>query len=121
MRCVFCTLLLLSSAAHGYDPIEIGSRCELLVDQHLIEQMDGVQLTLHRPVRREVVFRSDAAWEGNGSAYQSVFQDGDRIRLYCLPGHLSAPKMLPPDDRTVSSLPNPFRNHTLRKTAGLSL
>ena len=69
------------------EPIDIGSRRELLVDQHLIERIDGVRLELHRPTRREVVFRSDAAWEGNGSAYQSVFQDGDRFLIYYRGGH----------------------------------
>ncbi len=88
-RLFYCVLLplLLTSAAHGDDVIEIGSRRELFVDQHLIERMDGVRLELHRPVRREVVFRSDAAWEGNGSAYQSLFRDGDRFRLYYRGGH----------------------------------
>ena len=69
------------------EPVDIGSRRELLVDQHLIEQLNGVRLELHRPVRREVVFRTDAAWEGNGSAYQSVFQDGDHFRIYYRGGH----------------------------------
>lgn len=87
IRHFICVLLLVSSAARGDDAIDIGSRRELFVDQHLIERMDGVRLELHRPVRREIVFRSDAAWEGNGSAYQSIFQDGDRIRLYYRGGH----------------------------------
>ena len=69
------------------EPIDIGSRRELFVDQHLIETLDGVRLELHRPTRREVVFRTDAAWEGNGSAYQSVFQDGDRFLMYYRGGH----------------------------------
>ena len=71
--------------------IDIGDRRELFVDQFLIEQMTGeTRLQLHRPVRREIVFRADAPWEGNGSAYQSVFRDGDRIRLYYRGGHHSA-------------------------------
>jgi hypothetical protein len=69
------------------EPIDIGARRELFVDHFLIERLDGVRLELHRPVRRDVVFRSDAAWEGNGSAYQSVFPDGDRIRMYYRGGH----------------------------------
>ena len=92
IRCVFVALLLSSSVARAGDPIEIGSRRELFVDQHLVERLDGASLVLHRPVRREVVFRSDAAWEGNGSAYQSIFQDGDRIRLYYRGGHHPASK-----------------------------
>ena len=69
------------------EPIDIGSRRELFVDQYLIDRLAGVRLELHRPVRREIVFRTDAAWEGNGSAYQSVFQDGDRFRMYYRGGH----------------------------------
>jgi len=79
--------LLTPSLLTAAEPVDIGSRRELLVDQHLIEQLDGVRLELHRPVRREVVFRTDAAWEGNGSAYQSVFQDGDRFLIYYRGGH----------------------------------
>lgn len=91
-RCVFVVLLLVSSAARAGEAIDIGSRRELFVDRHLVERLEGASLVLHRPVRREVVFRSDAAWEGNGSAYQSVFQDGDRIRLYYRGGHHPASK-----------------------------
>jgi hypothetical protein len=80
-------LMLDATSSQAVEPIDIGSRRELLVDQHLIETLDGVRLELHRPTRREVVFRSDAAWEGNGSAYQSVFQDGDRFLIYYRGGH----------------------------------
>ncbi|MEZ6076564.1 MAG: hypothetical protein R3C56_13165 [Pirellulaceae bacterium] len=72
---------------HNPEAVNIGSRRELFVDQYLIERLDGVRLELHRPVRREVVFRTDAAWEGNGSAYQSVFRDGDIFRMYYRGGH----------------------------------
>lgn len=67
--------------------IDIGSRRELFVDNHLIGRLAGARVELHRPQRREVVFRTDAPWEGNGSAYQSVFQDGDRFRMYYRGGH----------------------------------
>ena len=74
--------LCLTDFVQAEEPIEIGSRRELFVDEHLIDRLIGVRLRLHRPTRREVVFRSDADWEGNGSAYQSVFQDGDHFRIY---------------------------------------
>jgi len=80
-------LAIAAASSSAVDPIDIGSRRELFVDQHLIERLDGVRLELHRPTRREVIFRSDAPWEGNGSAYQSVFQDGDRFRIYYRGGH----------------------------------
>lgn len=77
----------LADIARSDEPISIGSRRELLVDQFLIESIRDARLELHRPQRREVVFRADAAWEGNGSAYQSVFADGDKFRMYYRGGH----------------------------------
>ena len=63
--------------------VDIGGRLELLVDEFLIDSMKGeVRLKLHRPERKEIVFRTDAPWEGNASAYQSIFQDGDIYRMY---------------------------------------
>lgn len=67
---------------------DIGSRLELFVDDSLIETMKGdVSLELHRPERRETVFNTDAAWEGNASGFQSVFQDGQKFRIYYRGGH----------------------------------
>lgn len=69
--------------AMAEEPVRIGSRLELLVDDFLIQSMtDGARLQLHQPVRREIVFRTDAPWEGNASAFQSVFQDGPLYRMY---------------------------------------
>ncbi|MFH1569187.1 MAG: hypothetical protein ABIL09_14425 [Gemmatimonadota bacterium] len=71
--------------------LDIGARRELFVDDHLVERLSGAaRLQLHQPVRREIAFRADAPWEGNGSAYQSVFRDGDRLRCYYRGGHHSA-------------------------------
>ena len=74
------------------EPINIGSRRELFVDQYLIERLEGARLQLHRPIRRDIVLRTDAPWEGNGSAYQSVFHDGDHFRMYYRGGHNPASK-----------------------------
>jgi len=72
-------------------PIAIGSRRELLLDDHLLERFGGTAaLTLHRPVRREIVFplQSDPVVleKGNGlragHAYMTVFQDGGVYRMY---------------------------------------
>lgn len=49
----------------GVAPVDIGCRRELFIDQYLIERLEGVRLALHRPSRREIVFRTDAPWEGN--------------------------------------------------------
>jgi hypothetical protein len=75
--------LALACGAALSQPIDIGGRLELMVDDYLIESMTGnASLQLHSPERREIVFRTDAPWEGNASAFQSVFRDGDLYRMY---------------------------------------
>jgi photosystem II stability/assembly factor-like uncharacterized protein len=56
----------------------------MFVDDWLIDPAHsrGVSLELQTPVRREVVLTTDKPWEGNASAYFSVFQDGPLYRMY---------------------------------------
>jgi len=69
--------------AAAADPIDIGSRRELFVDQALIERLDGrAELRLHHPTPREVAITFEKPWEGNASGYPTVFQDGDVYRMY---------------------------------------
>ena len=91
-------------AADTGQAVDIGSRRELFVDRYLIERLRGARLELNRPVRREIVFRTDAPWEGNGSAYQSVFQDGDRFRIYYRGGHHPASKAYETDKPSWETL-----------------
>ncbi len=63
-------------------PINIGSRLELFTDGCLIDKMNGVELRLHHPVRREVALYFDAPWEGPWSGYVTVFEDADGYRMY---------------------------------------
>ncbi len=64
-------------------PLEIGSRRQLFVERRLIDRLEGeARLVLHRPQPQEVVLRSDQPWEGSQPLYATVFQDGDRYRLY---------------------------------------
>lgn len=68
---------------------DIGSRRELMVDDFLVEQMNGaVERRLHHPQAREIAIEHDAPWEGSGCAYHSLFHDGDRYRLYYKAWHL---------------------------------
>ncbi len=79
----FCfTLALVSTLASAEDALRIGSRLELLVDEHLIEHKKGVALRLHQPTARNVALTTDAPWEGNACHYRSVFQDGAVYRMY---------------------------------------
>ena len=83
-------VILCSMAAAGA-PITIGSRLELMVDDHLIEQTSGgVELRLQRPVEREVVLTCDRPWEGNHSGLVTLFQDGGTYRMYYRASHWRA-------------------------------
>ena len=67
----------------GGQPIDIGSRLELLVDDYLVESMSGrAELRMHSPAPREIALVADRPWEGSGCGYVTVFQDGDRFRMY---------------------------------------
>ena len=75
------------------DPIEIGSRRELFIDAYLIDRFEGkAEQRLHHPVPREIALVHDAPWEGSGSGYHSVFQDGDLYRMYYKAWHLAVSK-----------------------------
>ncbi|MDP7302954.1 MAG: hypothetical protein QGG09_07630, partial [Pirellulaceae bacterium] len=66
---------------------------ELFVDGGLIDRLDGnVRLQMHRPIPREVAIVHDAPWEGTGSGYHSIFQDGPMYRMYYKAWHLDAQK-----------------------------
>ena len=64
------------------EPIDVGSRRELFVDDYLIDSMNKVELKVHEPVRREIAMTFDKPWEGCGGGYVTVFQDGDKYRMY---------------------------------------
>ena len=83
MFCSAVLILAMCTPTVPAEPIDIGSRLELLVDDFLIDSMNGdVRLELRHPIRREIVFKTDAPWEGNASCYQSVFKDGNLYRMY---------------------------------------
>lgn len=63
-------------------PIDLGSRLELMVDDYLIERMDGARLRLHHPQPREVALVLDRPWEGSGSGYVTVIREADRYRMW---------------------------------------
>lgn len=80
--------LLWQSFSSAADPIDLGSRLELFVDDFLIESMTGdVKLKLHEPKPQDVVLVTDKPWEGNTSAYYTMFQDGDLYRMYYRGSH----------------------------------
>ncbi len=83
-KCILltCLNLMLSSVCLASEPVDIGSRRELFVDYHLIDQLNGVSLKLHSPQCKGPAIRFDKPWEGKYSAVFSMFQDGDIYRMY---------------------------------------
>lgn len=75
--------MLSSSCLLVAEPIDLGSRRELFVDDFLIERLTGkAEQRLHHPQPQEIAITHDAPWEGSGSGYHSLFKDGDKYRLY---------------------------------------
>lgn len=93
-RAILTTILAIfawtgSAAAQDAEPVSIGSRLELMVDHHLIETLSGgAALRMHRPVPREIALDHNAPWEGTGTGYHTVFQDGPLYRMYYKAWHL---------------------------------
>ncbi len=89
-----CTLTILTSSITFADkpttkPIDIGSRLELMVDNTLIDTRSAnAKFVLHHPVPQEVVIKHDSPWEGSGCGYHSIFQDGDKYKMYYKAWHL---------------------------------
>ncbi len=74
-------LIFASSSVFASEPVKLGNRLELFVDDHLIEKMTGdVKQHLMKPEPKEVVLVTDSPWEGNTSGYYSFFKDGDLFR-----------------------------------------
>ena len=73
---------LASAAPSAEEPLDIGSRLELFVDDYLIEQLSGLKLKLHTPRSAGKAMVFDRAWEGNTSFFVTVLKDDDRFRMY---------------------------------------
>jgi hypothetical protein len=82
--------IILSGFAQENIVHNIGSQRELFLDHELIQTLSGqAELRLHHPERREIALVHDAPWEGNGCGYHTVFQDGDRYRMYYKAWHIA--------------------------------
>ena len=63
------------------EPIDVGSRRELFVDDLLVDTLDGAELALRHPERLDISLTADAPWEDNVALYSSIVQDGGVVRL----------------------------------------
>ena len=63
--------------------IDIGSERQLMIDNYMVSRLNGTaSLKFHHPEPREIVMSHDAPWEGSGSAYHSIFKDGNTYKMY---------------------------------------
>jgi hypothetical protein len=89
-RCLIALLVVntFTTDVFAADPIDIGTRCELLVDDYLIDSLSGAaKQAVQQPVPKEVVLVTDKPWEGNTCAYYTIFEDGDLYRMYYRGSH----------------------------------
>lgn len=94
--------LLLTSIVVFAQPIDIGSRVELMVDDYLIERISsGASFQLQHPVPREIVMTHDRPWEGSMGDYRTVFRDGDVFRMY----YSTAEMVIAPDGNVTEPHP----------------
>lgn len=82
MKRIIAILFLSLHGLIAAEPLDLGSRWELFVDEFLVQSKQGVALKLQEPVRREIVLTTDQPWEGPTCAYFSAIQDGKKVRLY---------------------------------------
>lgn len=71
-----------TAGAPDGEPVALGGRRELLVDDLLIGRLSGCALKLHSPHAANVALRFDAPWEGAFSGYVTVLRDGELFRCY---------------------------------------
>ena len=80
--------LVAEQSASAAEPVDIGSRLELFVDDFLIDSLSGgATQKVHQPAPGEVVVVTGEPWEGNTCAYYSIFRDGDIYRMYYRGSH----------------------------------
>ena len=98
-------LLILHGAISAAAPLDIGDRRELFLDDHLIESLTGdARQELQYPTPRDVALTTDKPWEGNTSAYFTVFRDGDRVRMYYRGAHYNTQTKKPTFTFCVTNL-----------------
>jgi len=96
--------------AQQSQPLALGSRLELMADRYLIERLTGAAVQrLHHPTRENIALEHDAPWEGSGTGYHTVFQDGRLYRMYYKAWHLD----------TYGKTPRPVRIAYAESTDGI--
>ncbi|MDB6092753.1 MAG: hypothetical protein JWM32_315 [Verrucomicrobia bacterium] len=83
-------LAFVSPTLASTEPIALGSRRALFVDEFLIARRENLELRLNAPQPRETVLTYDAPWEGSGSDFQRLIRVGDTLRMYYMATKLTS-------------------------------
>ena len=85
----FLLTLLLTTPLAAYaddlqklDPIDLGAKRELFIDDYLVDQMENVALTIHSPERKEIAAQFDRPWEDGGEGYATILKEDGKYRAY---------------------------------------
>ncbi|MCL2117751.1 MAG: hypothetical protein FWH27_04895 [Planctomycetaceae bacterium] len=88
MKCFLLTLVSVCFCLPAFaqepasQPLDLGSKRELFVDNYLIDTLDNLSLKLHEPVFRDVSFKFDLPWEGLYCGYVTMIHDNGKYRAY---------------------------------------
>ena len=63
-------------------PLQVGADRQLFVDDHVIQDSDGVRRILHTPERRNTILRGDRPWDEASVAFMSILEDDGVYRGY---------------------------------------
>ncbi len=66
----------------GQRHLELGNNRELLVDDYLIEKLEGLTIVKHTPIDEGPVLFFDKPWEGKFSTYTTIIKDGGTYKAY---------------------------------------
>lgn len=82
--------------------MNIGTRRELFVDEHLIDHFKkAARLKLHHPRREEVAITFNRPWEGNISLHAAIIAAGNGYRMYYRGRHMEGGPGNTPTDAVV--------------------
>lgn len=80
--CISCQPSPTQTKMQG-EAVRIDGERQLFVDEYIVESLSGgAGYLMHQPQIKEIVFETDAPWEGSYSNYNSIFKDGDIFRMY---------------------------------------
>ncbi|MCC6683274.1 MAG: hypothetical protein IT445_20450 [Phycisphaeraceae bacterium] len=83
LTCCALAFLICAAVVRAGEPIDIGDRLELLVDDYLIDSMTGAQLRLHEPIDRgPAIISLEKPSESIYMGYVTVIKDADTYRMY---------------------------------------